>query len=173
MLLPRLLRHDRIRLEMSTPDLDAEQFELRGAHAVREHKEAVLREIADFLEARARVGNARRLHADLVNRERKASTAVGGGLAIPHVRTMNVKEPTAALLRSTPGLEFGAPDGGKVHVYLVLVAPPYDDRLYLKVYKEAAELFLRDDALAWLLKAESESDVLNFLRAPERFSADW
>lgn len=173
MLLARHLRHDRILLDMETPPLSDEEREEGGERAVREHKETVLAEIARFLEERARVGNSKRLLTDLINRERKACTAVGGGLAIPHVRTMNVKEMTAVLLRSKAGLEFDAPDGRPVHIFLALVAPPYDDKLYLKIYKEVAELFLRGDVLDWLLNAETENDIFGFLRSPEKFVVDW
>ena len=173
MLLSQHLRSDRILLEMSTQPLDEEQLEALGPRAVRVQKERVLEEIAGFLESSSRVGNAKRLLTDLINRERKAGTAVGGGLAIPHVRTLNVKEPTVALLRSSEGLEFDAPDGDPVHILLVIVAPPYDDRLYLKIYKEAASMFLQDHTLSWLLEANSESEILQFIRAPEKFVIDW
>lgn len=172
MLIARYLRHDRIRLEMLTRPLDDEEREALGARAERVLKERVLTEIADFLAERARVGNPTKLRQDLIHRERKACTAVGNGLAIPHVRTMNIKEPTVALLRSTPGLEFGAPDGELVHIFLVMVAPPWDDRMYLKFYREAAELFLNEDVLPWLMAAETETDVFQFFRAPERYLAD-
>lgn len=165
----RHLRHERIRLEMHTAPLDEAERETLGPRATRVLKERVLDEIAHFLDATARVGNAHRLFTDLVNRERKANTAVGRGLAIPHVRTASVKEATIGLLRSTPGLDFGAPDAQPTHVFLVLVAPPWDDKLYLKVYREAAELFLRDDVLPWLLEATSETEIMNFFRGPERY----
>jgi PTS system fructose-specific IIC component len=173
MLIAQHLRHDRIRLEMETQPLDAEQLETLGPRATRVQKHAVLEEIAHFLETHARVGNAKRLFTDLDHRERKASTAVGSGLALPHVRTMNVKEPIVAFLRSTPGLLFDAPDGSVSHAFLVLVAPPWDDRLYLKLYKEAAEIFLRDDALPYLLRAQSETEILRFFRDPTVAAEDW
>jgi PTS system fructose-specific IIC component len=162
----RHLRHDRVRLEMETAPLADEEREELGPRAVRELKERVIAEIAQFLDATANVGNATRLEKDLLNREKKACTAVGGGLAIPHVRTASVKEPIIALLRSTPGLDFDAPDGAVVHVFLVLVAPPWDDKLYLKVYREAGELFLRAETLPRLLAARTANDVFNFFRGP-------
>lgn len=167
----RLLRHERIRMEMETQPLTDEEREELGPRAVRVKKERILGEIAGFLAATGRVGNERKLLADLIHRERKACTAVGGGLAIPHVRTPSAKEPIAAFLRSTPGLEFDAPDGEPVHVFLALVAPPWDDRLYLKVYRELGELFRNEAVLPWLLEAESVNDVFNFFRAPERYLA--
>ena len=69
-------------------------------------------------------------------------------------------------------LFFGAPDGELVHIFLVMVAPPYDDRLYLKFYREAAELFQREDVLRWLLDADSETEVFQFFRSPEQFLFD-
>jgi len=66
-----------------------------------------------------------------------------------------------------------APDKKPVHIFLVLVAPPYDDRLYLKLYKEAGELFLRDEVMQFLLKAKSTTDIMNFFRAPDRLTDGW
>jgi len=168
----RHLKDDRICLEMQSSPLGDEEREELGARAVRVQKEAILGEVVEFLEERANVGNAKKLLTDLINRERKACTAVGRGLAIPHVRTANVKDPTIAFLRSTEGLEFGSPDALPVHIFLVLLAPPWDDKLYLKIYKEAGELFLRDDVLPYLLSAEKENEVLNFFRTPEKFFWD-
>ncbi len=67
----------------------------------------------------------------------------------------------------------GSPDGSVSHAFLVLVAPPWDDRLYLKLYKEAAEIFLRDDALPYLLRAQSETEILRFFRDPTVAAEDW
>jgi mannitol/fructose-specific phosphotransferase system IIA component (Ntr-type) len=165
MLIAKHLRHDRIRLEMETEPLTTDELEEFGPRATRVLQERVFQEIAEFLDQTARVGNATRLRKDLFDREKKAGTAMGGGLAMPHVRTMNVKDPTIAFLRSTPGLDFGAPDHLPVHVFLVLVAPPWDDRLYLKIYREAGTIFLRDDTLPNLLGARNTNDVFNFFRA--------
>ena len=82
MLIAQHLRHDRIRLEMETQPLDAEQLETLGPRATRVQKHAVLEEIAHFLETHARVGNAKRLFTDLDHRERKASTAVGSTVSM-------------------------------------------------------------------------------------------
>lgn len=168
MLIARHLRDERICMEMRTRPMNEEELEELGPRAMRVQKERILEEIAEYLDETARVGNKKKLLTDMIHRERKACTAVGRGLAIPHVRTMNVKEPTIALFRSHEGLEFDAPDKQPVHIFLVLLAPPYDDRLYLKVYKEAGELFLRDDVLPWLLAAESPNEILNFFRSPEK-----
>src|SRR3990170_2725663 len=62
-------------------------------------KERVLSEIVDLLDASERVSNKSKLLTDLTNRERKDTTAVGDGIAIPHVRTMQAKEFTMCFAR--------------------------------------------------------------------------
>jgi mannitol/fructose-specific phosphotransferase system IIA component (Ntr-type) len=104
-----------------------------------------------------------KLRSDLENRERKATTGIGGGIAIPHVRTMQAKEFTICFARSTPGLEFGAVDGQPVHLFFGVVAPPYDDKLYLEVYKTIGELLSEEATREALMKAESEHEVIKVI----------
>lgn len=168
MLIPRYLRNEYVCMSMETGPLDDDEVDALGASATRVLKERILGEIVEFLSDSDAVGNPKRLLTDMINRERKACTAVGGGLAIPHVRTLNVKKALVALFRSQVGLEFEAPDQMPVHIFLVLLAPPYDDRHYLKIYREVGELFLREDTLMRLLRAETPSEIMNYFRSPER-----
>jgi mannitol/fructose-specific phosphotransferase system IIA component (Ntr-type) len=131
-------------------------------------KERALAEIADLLDASGRVANRTKLLADLVNRERKATTAIGGGIAIPHVRTMQARDFALCLARSGPGVEFDAPDGELVHIFVGVVAPPYDDRLYLEVYREIGTLLSRAEARAAILGARDAHEVVKAVLDLER-----
>ena len=126
-------------------------------------KERVLEELADLLDASGRVSNKSKLLTDLTNREKKDSTAVGDGIAIPHVRTMQAKEFTMCFARSTPGVEFGARDGGPVHFFIAVVAPPWDDKLYLEVYRSIGGLFLQEGMRERLREAASVHDVIRII----------
>jgi mannitol/fructose-specific phosphotransferase system IIA component (Ntr-type) len=128
-------------------------------------KEAVLRELVALLDASGKVANARKLATDLENRERKATTGIGGGIAIPHVRTMQAREFTMCFARSTPGVEFGATDGQPVHFFFGVVSPPYDDKLYLEVYREIGKVFGTEEARERLLAAETEHEIIKIVGA--------
>src|SRR3972149_5582771 len=67
-------------------------------------KEAVLGELCELLDSSGKAGNKSKLMTDLINREKKASTAIGHEVAIPHVRTMQAKELILAFVRSTDGI---------------------------------------------------------------------
>lgn len=123
-------------------------------------KERVLQEIVGLLDASGRVVNRSKLLTDIVNRERKASTAIGGGIAIPHVRTMQARDFAICVARSTPGVEFDAPDHAPVHIFVGVVAPPYEDRLYLEVYREIGTLLSREEARTAILRASDPHDVI-------------
>jgi PTS system nitrogen regulatory IIA component len=83
---------------------------------------AVLAELAHLLAPRARISSARLL-ALLEARERLGSTALGGGVAIPHCRLEGSAPLVACLGMHARGVDFGAADGGRVHLFLGLVGP--------------------------------------------------
>jgi mannitol/fructose-specific phosphotransferase system IIA component (Ntr-type) len=130
----------------------------REKHVARV-KEAVIQELAGLLAGTGRVGNANKLFLDLWNREKKASTAVGHAIAIPHIRTRQVKEPIMGFARSSEGYDFLAPDGEPVRIFIVIVGPSFDPDQYLKIYKAIAEMFRYDGIRERLFEAWTEGEV--------------
>jgi len=102
-----------------------------------------------------------------LNREKKSSTGIGKGIAIPHVRTMQVREFVIGFARSKEGYEFDSIDGKPVHLFFVMGAPPYDDSLYLKVFKAIAELFHSDTFEEELFSATSEYEIIRAIQKVE------
>ncbi len=159
----RLLRPDLIKLQMETQieaDSDTEDDAVRTAKQKRGDKEKILDELVSLLERSDRIGNRNKLLVDFVNRERKATTAIGHGIAIPHIRSLQAKETLLGVALATPGYEFDAPDGELVRVFFVIAAPPYDDNLYLRLFKSLAEVLQFDYFRARLLEAKQEYDII-------------
>ncbi len=65
---------------------------------------------------------------------------------------------------SGDGVPFGSTDGEPTRLFFLLAAPPYDDRIYLQVYRELAELIQREEIIDRLLAAREVQDVFNALR---------
>ena len=163
----RFLPPAAIRLNLHTKrDPDGElppDFDVTGRRNMERIRKGVIGEIADLLEATGRAGNPKRLFRDLYHREKRAGTAVGQGIAFPHVRTLQVKSFVMAFGRSVEGLPFGAPDDEPVHLFFAMAAPPYDDRTYLKVYRSLAKLLLQPEYFDEFLTAEEPGKVLRTL----------
>ncbi|MFQ6031289.1 MAG: PTS sugar transporter subunit IIA [Candidatus Zixiibacteriota bacterium] len=163
----RYLKPERIKLEMKTEINIAPDSSLHPNKILWMRKEAILKELVDLLEISGKVGNKRKLLLDLVNREKKATTGIGHGLALPHVRTMQAKEFIMGLARSKKGYDFDSLDKKPVRLFFVMAAPPYDDALYLKVFKALAEILRFDYFREELLNASSEYEILRAIKRME------
>jgi PTS system fructose-specific IIC component len=156
-----------IKLSMETRIDDDPDNPERSQRQKREDQAAVLDELVSLLEKSGKIANRKKLLTEFVNRERKASTAVGYGIAIPHVRTYQVKELIIGVARSDEGYDFGAPDGDPVKLFFVMAAPSYDDNLYLRIFKSLAELLRLDQFRERLMTVTESFDVIRAFREIE------
>lgn len=63
------------------------------------------------------------IFATLAERERLGSTALGGGVALPHCRFAGVRETNAALLRLAEAVDFESADGVPVDLVFGMMVP--------------------------------------------------
>lgn len=138
-----------------------------GDKVAQQNKEQILSDLVDILDSVGKTGNKSKLLIDFINRERKATTALGDGIAVPHIRTMQAKELIMVVARSKEGYDFDAPDGKKVHLFFMMAAPPYDDSLYLKVFKALSENLRYDQFRMELMEAEEPYDIIRAFRKYE------
>ena len=96
----------------------------------------------------------------LLAREKLASTGVGDGIAIPHVRSpivLHVPRPTMTLCFLEPAVEFGALDGKPVQTLFTLVSPTV--RAHLHLLSQLA-FALRDDRFKVLVAREGQREEI-------------
>ena len=125
MKISKLLSPDLIKTELETHISDDILEIIKPELRVERIKELLIREFVDLLNLSGKVQSENKLYLDLLNRERKASTAIGEGIAIPHVRTMHVREFLMGFAKSTSGYEYDSPDGGKTHLFFMMVSPEF------------------------------------------------
>ncbi|MEW5925346.1 MAG: PTS sugar transporter subunit IIA [Candidatus Zixiibacteriota bacterium] len=131
------------------------------------NKELILAGLVKLIGNSGRTGNDTKLLTDFVNRERKATTGIGNGIAIPHIRSMQAKEFIIGFARSAEGYDFDSLDGMLTHMFFVMAAPPYDDNLYLKVFKALAENLQYESFREELMQAEYPYDIIRAFRNVE------
>jgi mannitol/fructose-specific phosphotransferase system IIA component (Ntr-type) len=168
----RYLQPDCIRLDCLTEFLAPAEDETEAQARKRrlQTKESFLHECADILDRSGNIVNPTKFSKDLINRERKATTGIAPGLAIPHVRSSQVRLFTMGFARvDEPGLDFDSLDGSPTRIFFLLAGPndrdkPDQDRIFLRLYRQIAEMMRHDWVLPALLDAENEQDVLNIFR---------
>jgi mannitol/fructose-specific phosphotransferase system IIA component (Ntr-type) len=163
----RFLKPACIQLPLATTPLVPveDETEAQGRKRREREKGMVMAELVAVLARAEEVINPTKLLRDLEHREHNASTALGNGLAIPHVRTLQARAFIMGFARADgDGLLYGAPDGEPVRLFFLMAAPPYDDRLYHQVHREVAEILHDEDVVQELLVASDGQDVFNILR---------
>jgi len=166
MKLSRYLTEAAIKLEMETA---VEPLPEGGSVKKwrEERKRLILEELVQLLENGSRIGNRTKLVNDFVNREKKASTGIGHGVAIPHIRSLQAKNLTLGFARSTQGYDFESMDNQPTHLFFVMAAPPYDDALYLKVFKALSQMLQFEDFRKQLMEVTSPGEVIRAIKAME------
>jgi PTS system fructose-specific IIC component len=162
----RYLSEDLIELNFKA-DLEPPP-ENSGSQKWRErNKERILAGLVDILQYSGKTGNNCKLLTDFINRERKASTAIGHGIAVPHIRSMQAKELIIGVARSPGGLDFDSLDGEPTHLFFVMAAPPYDDSLYLKVFKALSQNLQYEAFRRELMEARETYDIIRAFKSVE------
>ena len=166
MKLSRFLTEEVIKLEMETVvEPPAEGTSVKRWR--EEGKRLVLNELVSLLENGSRVGNRSKLLNDFVNREKKATTGIGHGIAIPHIRSLQAKDLMMGFARSTPGYDFESLDDQPVHLFFIMAAPPYDDSLYLKVFKALSQMLQHESFRNELMQVESRGEIIRAMKSME------
>lgn len=103
------------------------------------------------------------LFEDFIEREELGSTAMGHGVAIPHIRSSEVNEPRAALLHLEQGVDYDAPDDKKVDLIIALMVPKDDDNTHLQILAQCARCFNQPNFRQVLRNARSDNALFDAL----------
>ena len=131
-------------------------------------KESALREVVELLRLPDEVDRPFLLRV-LLAREAIAPTAIGEGIAIPHVRNpivLHVPRPAITLCFLEQPIEYGAMDGKPVNTLFTMISPTTRAHLHLM---STLSFVLRDAGVRRSIKAQdSRLDVLRRIGRAER-----
>ena len=96
-------------------------------------------------------------------REAESSTAIGMGVAIPHVRMADIPEFFIAFGRHCQGVDYDAMDGAPVQ-FIFLIGATNDQQKYLKLIMRISWLVRNDDLRRELLAAPDAAAVYELLK---------
>jgi PTS system nitrogen regulatory IIA component len=105
-----------------------------------------------------------------VARERLGSTAMGQGVAVPHVRFDGIEQPIAVLLQLLNPVDYDAPDKQKVDLFFGFLVPVGAQGEHLRVLSQVAGMFGDEAMREELRKAENEQILYQLVLDHERKS---
>lgn len=131
--------------------------------------EGAIRELAEAMERNKFVSRADALVAGALKRESMLSTALGDGLAFPHVRGVEGGGLTLALGVSKKGFVYD--DGGeKVNIIFFSAIPAAVSPFYLRLMKCLTESFSKEENRKALLSAQTQAELWKALTKATRYT---
>jgi PTS system nitrogen regulatory IIA component len=152
--------------DIKLPDLLREKYiEL---DLKEKEKTKLIAELVDIAASR-RIKDRKTLFKAILEREKLGSTAIGNGIAIPHVKIKGVKKPLLILGRSAEGVDFDALDGEKTYLFFLLISPQQEVGLHLKILAKIAHLVKDKFIVERLKKVKAKHEVFEIISSFERY----
>jgi len=132
-------------------------------------KSSLLRELVGLAQETQQLYDSDALLEALSHREQLCSTAMEGGIAIPHPRRplpYAVAEPILVIAQTTQGIGFGAPDGRLSDLFFMTCSQ--NDHDHLHVLARLCRMLNDKDFPQQLRDAESPEEIVDLMRCRER-----
>lgn len=134
-------------------------------HLKSETKDAVIEELVDLLDRSGVLKDRKAVLQAVRDRERKLSTGMQNGIAIPHGKADTVSSLVAAVGLRPEGIEFEAIDGQPSTIFVLTVSPATRTGPHIQFLAEISRLLNDASVRQSLLTAKSEEDVIRALTA--------
>jgi PTS system nitrogen regulatory IIA component len=115
--------------------------------------------LANLIEAVPDLPSTRELYEAMTAREKTMNTGIGMGVACPHVRAPGTGELVSAVGWSPQGIDYGSPDGKKVHLVVMYYIPESQKNVYLKEISSLAGAVRREGGIQPIATAQDIATV--------------
>jgi PTS system fructose-specific IIC component/PTS system nitrogen regulatory IIA component len=105
-----------------------------------EDKDEAFNELADVFCEASHLKIREEILDAIKGRERKMSTGIQKGIAVPHGRISSVNKVQGVLGISRQGINYDALDGEPVYLLFMILTPQTESELHLRVLKRLAEM---------------------------------
>ena len=126
----------------------------------------ILKELISLVKNHPNLTNFQEAWTEVQERENAFSTGLGKGLAMPHARTVAVKDTILAMGIHRTGADFKSPDNLPVHVFFLLLTPMTEYASHLKVMSRIAQTMEKNTSVADLLACGSPEELIAAVTDP-------
>jgi len=113
---------------------------------------------------RLRDKEARQITKAVIKREQEASTGMGKGVAVPHVKHPAVKDVVAAVGQSSAGIDFAALDKQPVYSVILLLSPVGHPDRHLQAMEQIFNHLQRDRFRKFLRQSQTAEEIRDLFK---------
>lgn len=124
------------------------------------NKDKVIKELLSVLKHSGKLKDVKTAEKAILEREKLASTGLGGGIAIPHAKVPGISELIVVVGISPEGIDFDSLDGEPSTIFFLLLAAPEQTQEHLGALTEIAKISRDADFCKQILHAGSAAAVV-------------
>jgi len=133
----------------------------------KKDKNEILEYLISLIDISGNVNDIKQFKKDIFDREKKITTGIGSGIAIPHAKSLGIDNFSIAFARSKKGLDFASMDNNPVYLFFILGAPVEHDDEYLKGMSELSGLLKDPEFRQALIDADSKDEIFDLITGGE------
>jgi mannitol/fructose-specific phosphotransferase system IIA component (Ntr-type) len=128
-------------------------------------RDGVIAELVSVLHKAGRLGRTSReeIIKAMIKRENEASTGMGKGVAIPHVKHSGVKDVVAAIGQSSTGIDFSSLDKQPVYSVILLVSPVENPDKHLQAMETVFRHLQQEKFRKFLRQSRKTEDIKDLI----------
>ncbi len=136
-------------------------------------RDGVIAELISSLDKTGRLGKgkSKEIARAMIKREKEASTGMGKGVAVPHVKHKTVKDVVAAIGLSSAGIDFSALDKQPVYSVILLISPANEPDKHLQAMENIFRHLQYEKFRKFLRQCRSMAQVEDLLREVDESSS--
>jgi nitrogen PTS system EIIA component len=137
------------------------------------NREGVIAELVEAL-AKAKVLSSaagKEVTQAVIKRENEASTGLGKGVAVPHVKHKSVKKVTATVGRSSVGVDFNSLDKQPVYSVILIVSPLDNAESHLQVMEKVFMHLQHENFRKFLRQSQTAEQIKDLLKEADSGSS--
>lgn len=129
-------------------------------------RNAAIEELIGILHKKRKLGKAdpAALSAALIRRENEASTGIGKGVAVPHIKHPEITKMVAAIGCSSTGIDFSSLDKQPVFTIFLLLSPASNPDKHLQAMETIFSHLQKDDFRRFLRQAQTVEDIIDVIK---------
>lgn len=137
---------------------DTVRLQLKGTT-----KEEIINELLDVLVQSGKIKDREAAFSAIMDRERKMSTGMKHGIAIPHGKSPTIHELVACIGISDTPVDFDSLDHEPCRIFIMTLSPIDKTGPHLQFLAEVSLLFKSSEKRAEILAAKTPEEVLKVL----------
>jgi mannitol/fructose-specific phosphotransferase system IIA component (Ntr-type) len=129
-------------------------------------RDGAIKELISALDRAGKLGRGNReeIIKAVIKREKEASTGMGKGVAVPHVKHSAVKDVVAVVGQSSAGIDFSSLDKQPVYTIILLISPLDNPDKHLQAMEKVFRHLQQEKFRKFLRRCQKAEQIEDLLK---------